>query len=66
MPALGFFLLCLGAGGGERAQKKAACKEVMALLLQLVPSPTENIYLLLLLQSEKEKQDSILTVHSLR
>lgn len=35
MPGLGFFLLHLGAGGGEGDYKKAASKEVRALLLNL-------------------------------
>lgn len=34
-----------GAGGGEREHKKAASKEVMALLFQLVPSSTDKIFI---------------------
>lgn len=44
MPGLGFFLLHLGAGGGGREHKKAAGKEVMALLFELVPSSTDKIF----------------------
>lgn len=50
MPGLGFFLLHLGAGGGEGDYKKAASKEVMALLFQLVPSSTDKIFVFVVIK----------------
>jgi len=45
VPALGFFLLHFGAGGGEREHKKATSKEVMVLPFQLVPFSTDKLFI---------------------